>query len=125
MSQLSLDVLADRVLKLAYLKLPHRITLVEEAGPRQWLLRAFIATGERMFVDGRYYYPSMPGTLVVLFKSSVIGEKFAGIDTEFGVRIESEGVYLLDHDRTVRDGIPAQWVAIFNSMLDTLEKLAK
>jgi len=118
------DKLALRVLKLTHAKLNEVVNLTESVGHNTYLLKAFTADGTKMFVDERHYYPSMAGSIVVLFR--VVDDRglWGGLYDEIDVRIEREGVYLVQSNVSYKHQLPTDWIEVFNRLLDQLEQIA-
>ncbi|MNM23092.1 hypothetical protein D3C81_334830 [compost metagenome] len=60
------DKLAERFLKIMHRVVPDRFEIQIEDGNRWYELKAFMATGGEMLVDGKYYYSEIPNTVAVV-----------------------------------------------------------
>jgi hypothetical protein len=93
------------------------VCLETRVGDDRYILRAFNATGEKMQMAGRIFYPSKAGTLVVVL--DVVGPGHLLLN-EIEIRIESDDTYLVSSRSALRDDLPPQWETIFNGLLDKL-----
>jgi hypothetical protein len=118
------DKMAFRVLAIDPTNIPDEVTFSQRAEGIWFVLNAFKASGSKSIHNGRHYQASMPGSLVVTLSCLDPNVRIPLPSDNIVIMVESPGMYLLDYSSRYRHTLPDGWEAIFNMLLDSLEKLA-